>query len=252
MLRSFHGAAVVLSLALQLCCFFGPSEASIVKKVAASGRVHHLTAGAAAPSPCTRTDDYAEVGSSENDVCQEARLQLDVITQTLTKEKKIRDTFEHIFQSCGTGRHNIECVSRAAYADDPEDYMDMCNARMGPQATASGAVCRFAKMTLDQYRKSAFSYNNLLKILKWSQDSCKGVPYACVANSDACLDAPDVQFCFLECIKKGNMAHQMLAQPQVPDTNGCNCGDGIHACLDFSGDAPSPAPAPGPQMFTAP
>jgi hypothetical protein len=168
------------------------------------------------------------VGSEMSDSCKEAKVQLEVASLTLVKHEKIVDTFNRVFEHCGTGKYNIECVSRAAYQDEPEDYLEWCDAKMGPQATASGAVCRFAKMTLDQYRVSALGYSNLVKILKWSQDSCRSVPYECIANSDQCLRAKDIQFCFLECVKKGNMKHQMLTKPEPPNP------DGIHACLDFS------------------
>jgi len=234
---------VTLLVVLQLYCFCSPSEASVAKKVAVSSRAHHLAASApyAAPAetPCTRTDDFAEVGSEMSDSCLEAKVQLDVALQTATKEKKIVDTFDTISKRCATGDYNLECVSRSTYANDPEEYLDMCNAKMGPQATASGAVCRFAKMTLDHYRKSAAGYSNLVKMLKWGHDSCRNVPYECVANSDQCLRAKDIRFCFFECIKKGNMKHQMLTPPGRPDSKG------IRACMDFSG-APAAAAAASP------
>jgi len=232
-------------LLLQAFSFCSPSEASLARTVAGQSRTQ-LQSVASKPtvSPCDEWNDYAEVGSTESDVCQESRLQLEVVTQTLVKERRLRRVFESIFQSCGTGKQNLQCVSRVAYEDNPEDYLEWCNLKMGPQSTASGAVCKFAKMNLDTHRKTSFGYKNLIKLLKWSQDSCRGIPYACVANADQCLDAQDVQFCFLECIKQGNMAHQMLTKPMIPDTNGCNCGDGVHACLDFSDSAaPSPAAA---------
>lgn len=217
---------------LQGCSFCGPVEASVAKKVAAHSRAIELLAArslAAAPtpalSPCAEYDDYAEVGSTEGDSCKEAKVQLEVSQQTVAHQKLVVEAFQTMFQQCGTGQYNLDCVARVAYSDRPEEYLEKCNSAMGPQATASGAVCRFAKEQLDYYRKSLLGMTNLVKVLKWSKDSCRSVPYECIASSDVCLKSQDIQFCFLECIKKGNMKHEMLNKARTPKSAGC---------LDFS------------------
>lgn len=162
------------------------------------------------------SDDYAEVGSLGADSCFEARAQSDVVSEIAIRQRQLLELYQYLFQDCGSGTHNLDCAARAAFEDKPMAFQKKCDARMGGQPTSSGALCRFSKRKVEKLTRHAYAYEHLAWLLKMARGNCEVTPYACVNQADLCLDAVNINFCFRECLRTGNMGHMMKAPPVVP------------------------------------
>jgi len=162
-------------------------------------------------------DDYAGVGSSGADPCFEAQIQNEVIQETAALEMKLYKTYKKIWEECGSGIHNLDCVTETFFAKEPAEFLKACTKSRGPTPTLAGAVCRFSKVKNDKLAWFSYRWGHIAWIVKQAADPlhCNDTPFICIAMIDQCLMADDINFCYRECLRTGNMQHQLKPPPKV-------------------------------------
>lgn len=150
------------------------------------------------------------------DPCFDAKSKASFYREDAQRNAGLFDVYQNIFNECSSGAHHLVCVSRALYADNPREYLSTCDSKMGPDPIGSGAVCHFAQQRRDEFQKLATNFQALSAQMDVAFANCKTTPLACVALSDVCLEAPDVNQCFRECLKTGSMTHAMVQTTTSP------------------------------------
>lgn len=156
------------------------------------------------------SDDYAEVGTVESDPCFEARVQNGVVQDFAHREKVLFGLYKKVYKECGSGKYNLNCVVETFFADRPRTFLKNCMKRRGPEPVASGAVCRFAKVKVLKLEQFSYQWGHVAWIMDQAEENCEIVPFPCVYRIRECMDAPDINWCFRECIRNGNMKHALL------------------------------------------
>lgn len=168
------------------------------------------------PLPLPKTDDYASVRVA-GDSCFESKIQAAYITEETEKEKKLLAMYDVVYKTCAGGQTSLHCLTEAAFDANPATYLAHCNhAGPRPYYHESGAVCRLSKSGFEQKTKQVYAYTHLGWIMNQIVGSCERTPIACVKLITACLDARDINFCFRECVRTGNMRHALT--PAAPRT----------------------------------
>lgn len=151
------------------------------------------------------------VGNWDGDPCFEAQATGTQLAQNAAVKTEIVRVYNYILDNCNTGFQNLECVSKAQFADHPGDWLKLCTDRLGPQPTASAATCQFAKQVLDYVTPRAEGYRLLSELLEASRGTCStDLPLPCVVQVEQCIGQPNIRYCFAQCLRTGSMSHAMV------------------------------------------
>lgn len=168
------------------------------------------------PYPLPKVDDYASVRVA-GDSCFEAKIQAEYIAEQKAVEEKLLAMYKDVYPQCAGGQIRLSCLTKAAFDPTPQVFLAQCN-KDGPSPyyQESGAVCRHSKAGLASKTKLVYEYTHLGWIMQQAVGSCEMTPIACVKLITSCLDARDINYCFRECIRTGNMRHALT--PAAPRT----------------------------------
>mmetsp|Transcript_38218 Transcript_38218/g.85992 ORF Transcript_38218/g.85992 Transcript_38218/m.85992 type:complete len:185 (-) Transcript_38218:8-562(-) len=155
------------------------------------------------------TSELEGAGNSTVDVasCQEVSSGANGIFRIVRDLEVLEGMYARVLDECASGKHNLDCLTKAASAQDPPSYLDQCDAALGPHPTSSGAVCRFAKVKLTittQFRVARMQLAQAMKLYAGSTH-CVDVPRICVEAADRCLQSQDSAYCFRDCLRSGTL-----------------------------------------------
>mmetsp|Transcript_31032 Transcript_31032/g.89677 ORF Transcript_31032/g.89677 Transcript_31032/m.89677 type:complete len:319 (-) Transcript_31032:57-1013(-) len=149
----------------------------------------------------------------DGDPCFEGKAMGSQLRANAALKSDIVDVYSFIFQTCNEGIHNMQCVSKAQFAQYPKEWLKVCNERMGPQPTSSAAVCSFADQVLKYVQPRALAYTELSELLDATMPACKtALPLPCVVQIEQCIGEPDMRYCFNQCLRSGNMKHALFTK----------------------------------------
>mmetsp|Transcript_57598 Transcript_57598/g.106460 ORF Transcript_57598/g.106460 Transcript_57598/m.106460 type:complete len:190 (+) Transcript_57598:74-643(+) len=144
--------------------------------------------------------------------CQEVADGANRIFRIVQDLEVLEGMYTQVLDSCASGKHNLDCLTKAASASDPPGYLKQCDAALGPHPTSSGAVCRFAKVKLSittQFREARIQLAQAMKLQSGSA-RCVDAPRVCVEAADSCLQKQDAAHCFRECLRLGTFSSLTL------------------------------------------
>lgn len=189
-------------------------------------------------------------GSIAGDPCFEAHAESAALSKVARHKQAILDLYQAIFAECGSGIHNLVCVSKAQFAEKPGEWYALCLKEMGPQPAASESVCVVSRRVVGDLASLAERYAALSRMMDLQQTDCLTLPLACIFQADQCLDQPDMHYCFNQCLRTGSMDHAMSVAFGDATGLGLTPGGNRYVTGAIVPSAQSTTPRPGGTTFT--